>query len=73
MSRPGAISVFDEIAARLADFSEVDSVLLMSGGYDLSLTMRGKSFQEIALFVAQRLSPLEGGAVHGHALCAAYL
>ena len=51
---------FDEIAARLADFSEVDSVLLMSGGYDLSLTMRGKSFQEIALFVAQRLSPLEG-------------
>ncbi len=51
---------FDEIATTIASFDEVESVLLMSGGYDLSLTMRGKSFQEIALFVAQRLSPLEG-------------
>ena len=51
---------YDEIAHRIALFPEVESVMLMSGGYDLSLTMRGKSFQEIALFVAQRLSPLEG-------------
>lgn len=51
---------FDEMAATLARFNEVDSVMLMSGGYDLSLTMRGKSFQDIALFVAKRLSPLDG-------------
>jgi DNA-binding Lrp family transcriptional regulator len=37
----------------------VESVLLMSGGYDLQLTIKGKTFQEIALFVAKRLSPLD--------------
>lgn len=51
---------FDEIASTVARFDEVDSVMLMSGGYDLSLVMRGKSFQDIALFVAKRLSPLDG-------------
>ena len=50
---------FDEIAATVASFEEVDSVMLMSGGYDLSLVMSGKSFQDIALFVAKRLSPLD--------------
>lgn len=50
---------FDEIAATIARFDEVDSVQLMSGGYDLSLVLKGKSFQEIALFVALRLSPLD--------------
>ena len=40
-------------------FDEVASVMLMSGGYDLSLVMSGKSFQDIALFVAKRLSPLD--------------
>ena len=46
---------FDEIAA----FDEVESVLLMSGGYDLQLVIKGQTFQEIALFVAKRLSPLD--------------
>ena len=50
---------FDEVAANIARFDEVDSVMLMSGGYDLSLVMSGKSFQDIALFVAKRLSPLD--------------
>ncbi len=50
---------FDEIAATIARFDEVDSVFLMSGGYDLSLVLSGKSFQDIALFVAKRLSPLD--------------
>ena len=50
---------FDEIASTIALFPEVDSVMLMSGGYDLSLVMSGKSFQDIALFVAKRLSPLD--------------
>ena len=47
---------FDEIAATIAAFDEVESVLLMSGGYDLQLVIKGQTFQEIALFVAKRLS-----------------
>ena len=51
---------FDEVAQTVASFDEVDSVMLMSGGYDLCVMLSGKSFQEIALFVARRLSTLEG-------------
>lgn len=51
---------FDEVAGAVAQFEEVDSVMLMSGGYDLMLMMSGRSFQEIALFVAKRLSTLDG-------------
>ena len=50
---------FDEIAGTIASFDEVESVMLMSGGYDLQLTIKGKTFQEVALFVAKRLSPLD--------------
>ena len=50
---------FDEIASVIASFDEVDSVMLMSGGYDLQVSIKGHSFQEIALFVAKRLSPLD--------------
>ena len=50
---------FDEIASTIAAFDEVESVLLMSGGYDLQLVIKGQTFQEIALFVAKRLSPLD--------------
>lgn len=50
---------FDEIATTIASFDEVDSVLLMSGSYDLQVIIKGRSFQEIALFVAKRLSPLD--------------
>ena len=50
---------FEEIATTIAAFDEVESVSLMSGGYDLLLVMRGKTFQEIALFVGKRLSPLD--------------
>ncbi len=51
---------FDEVAQTVASFDEVDSVMLMSGGYDLCVMLSGKSFQEIALFVARRLSTLDG-------------
>lgn len=51
---------FDDIAAVLASFEEVETVSLMSGAYDIALTVSGKTFQEIAMFVASRLSPLEG-------------
>ena len=56
---PRRESGFDEIAETIANFEEVDSVMLMSGGYDLQVTIKGRSFQEIALFVAKRLSPLD--------------
>ncbi|MGN0975911.1 MAG: Lrp/AsnC family transcriptional regulator [Gemmiger sp.] len=50
---------FEEIASVIASFDEVDSVLLMSGSYDLQVTIKGRNFQEIAMFVAKRLSPLD--------------
>ena len=51
---------FDEIAKTIMMYDEVDSVSLMSGSYDLSVTVKGKNLQDIALFVAQRLSTIEG-------------
>ena len=50
---------FDEIADRIMQFEEVESVYLMSGGFDLAVRVSGKSMQEIALFVAKRLSTLD--------------
>ena len=50
---------FDEIANRITQIKEVESVYLMSGAYDLAVTVKGKTFQEIAMFVAKRLSPLD--------------
>lgn len=50
---------FDEIAQTIASFEEVESVNLMSGGYDLMLLIKGKTFQEVALLVAKRISPLD--------------
>ncbi len=50
---------FDHVARQVSNLSEVDSVQLISGGYDLLLTMTGSSFHEIASFVARRLSPID--------------
>ena len=50
---------FDRVAERIYQYDEVESVYLMSGGYDLQLVIKGQTFQEIALFVAKRLSPLD--------------
>ena len=50
---------FDSIAERIAQLDEVENVYLMSGGYDLCCFVSDKSFQEVAMFVAKRLSPLE--------------
>jgi DNA-binding Lrp family transcriptional regulator len=58
---------FEEIAQNIMRFDEVDTVYLMSGGYDLAVTVSGKTFQEVALFVAHKLSPMEsvqGTATH---------
>jgi len=51
---------FDKVAERIYQFEEVESLYLMSGGFDLCCMVSDKSFEEIALFVANRLSPLDG-------------
>jgi len=51
---------FDTIAQRVSRFPEVRSAYLMSGTYDLLLFVEGRSLREVATFVSERLSPLEG-------------
>lgn len=51
---------FDTIAQRISRFPEVNSAYLMSGTYDLLLFVEGKTLREVASFVSERLSPLEG-------------
>lgn len=50
---------FDEIARRIYRFPEVKSVYLMSGAYDLSVMIEGKTLKEVAQFVSQKLSALD--------------
>lgn len=50
---------FDEIAERVMAFKEVEGVYLMAGDYDLAVFVKGHSIQDIAMFVAKRLSPLD--------------
>ncbi len=50
---------FEEVARRVMKYPEVESVYLMSGGYDLSVVVKGKTFQEVALFVAKELSTID--------------
>lgn len=50
---------FEDVAKRVMKYPEVESVYLMSGGYDLNVVVKGKTFQEVALFVAKELSTLE--------------
>jgi DNA-binding Lrp family transcriptional regulator len=50
---------FDKIARRIYMFEEVKSVYLMSGGFDLTVIIEGATMKEVALFVGQKLAPLE--------------
>lgn len=50
---------FDKIAERIYRFSEVKAVYLMSGGFDLTVIIEGKTMKEVALFVGQKLAPLD--------------
>lgn len=50
---------FEEIAQRIACLDEVESIYLMSGGFDLCCMVTDKSFQEVAMFVANRLAPMD--------------
>jgi DNA-binding Lrp family transcriptional regulator len=51
---------FDTIAERIGRFPEVRSAYLMSGTYDLLLFVEGPTLRDVAAFVSERLSPLEG-------------
>jgi len=51
---------FDTIAERISRFPEVRSAYLMSGTYDLLLFVEGRTLRDVAAFVSERLSPLEG-------------
>lgn len=50
---------FEETACRIAEMEEVETVFLMSGGFDLACMVTDKSFKEVAMFVAKRLSPMD--------------
>ncbi len=50
---------FEGIAETIMNFKEVESVSLMSGGYDFSITVNARTFKDVAMFVAKRLSPLD--------------
>lgn len=50
---------FDNIAERIYKYPEVNSVYLISGGYDLLITLEGRSLKEISQFVSDKLSTLE--------------
>lgn len=51
---------YDAVAERIANFSDVESVRLISGDHDLSVTVKGKTMKDIAYFVAEKIAPLEG-------------
>lgn len=50
---------FNKVAERIYKFEEVESVYLMSGGFDLTVIIEGKSMKEVARFVSEKLSTLE--------------
>ena len=51
---------FDRIAERIYQYDEVESCYLISGGYDLAVTISGRTLQEVAWFVSRKLSTIDG-------------
>lgn len=50
---------FDHIAERIYNYPEVNSVYLISGAYDLLITLEAKTLKEVSKFVSDKLSPLD--------------
>jgi len=50
---------FDKVAERIYSYPKVKACYLMSGGFDLTVIVEGKTMKEVALFVAEKLAPLE--------------
>ena len=51
---------FDEVARRIAKYPEVVDVMLISGGFDLLLTVEGTSLAKVAGFVSEKLATIDG-------------
>lgn len=50
---------FDRTAERIYNYDEVTSLYLMSGGFDMTVFIEGKTMKEVAQFVARKLAPME--------------
>ena len=50
---------YDKIAERIYKYPQVKSLYLMSGAYDLAVIIEGKNMKDVALFVAQKLAPMD--------------
>ena len=50
---------FDKIAERIYNYPEVNAVYLISGGYDLLVTLEGKTLKEVSQFVSEKLSTVD--------------
>ncbi len=51
---------FDDIAKTIMMYDEVESISLMSGAYDLAVEVKGDNLKDVALFVSERLSTIDG-------------
>ena len=59
-ARPQRDTGYDSIAMRIARFSEVTNLYLMSGGSEFLVMIEGKTMREVSDFVAMKLAPIEG-------------
>ncbi len=50
---------FDHVAEKIYNYPEVQSLYLMSGGFDLAVLIEGRTMREVAYFVARKLAPIE--------------
>lgn len=57
---PQSIDGFDRIAERIYQYEEVESMYLMSGSFDLTVIISGRTLREVAQFVGERLATIEG-------------
>jgi len=51
---------FERVAERIYQYDEVESLYLMSGAYDLAVTISGRTLREVAEFVSAHLAPIDG-------------
>ena len=50
---------FDKVAERIYNYPEVNSIYLISGGFDFMVIIEGKTLREVAQFVSERLAPMD--------------
>ncbi len=51
---------YDRVAERIYKYPQVKAVTLMSGSFDLLVSVEGKSLKDVAMFVSEKLAPMEG-------------